>query len=236
MIGWFDGGAGASGDMLLGAFVGAGVPLEVPSESIKALDLGVTLRSEQVQRAGLDATRIHVEVPDSTVVRHLPDILELFAQLDAGVRTIATAVFERLAEAEARVHGTSIDEVHFHEVGALDSIADIVGAAACVVHLGLDRIHCSALSLGSGSTRGAHGPIPIPAPAVLEVLIGVAPMQAGPAPFESTTPTGAAVLATIVDTWCPMPSMTVTAVGKGAGGRDSDQVANVLRLVLGSPA
>ena len=215
MIGWFDGGAGASGDMLLGAFVGAGVPLEVPSASIGTLDLGVTLYSEQVQRAGLDATRIHVEVPDSTVVRHLPDILELFAQLDAGVRTIATAVFERLAEAEARVHGTSIDEVHFHEVGALDSIADIVGAAACVVHLGLDRIHCSALSLGSGSTRGAHGPIPIPAPAVLEVLTGVAPMQAGPAPFESTTPTGAAVLATIVDTWCPMPPMTVTAVGKG---------------------
>lgn len=236
MIGWFDGGAGASGDMLLGAFVGAGVPLEVPSASIGTLDLGVTLYSEQVQRAGLDATRIHVEVPDSTVVRHLPDILELFAQLDAGVRTIATAVFERLAEAEARVHGTSIDEVHFHEVGALDSIADIVGAAACVVHLGLDRIHCSALSLGSGSTRGAHGPIPIPAPAVLEVLTGVAPMQAGPAPFESTTPTGAAVLATIVDTWCPMPPMTVTTVGKGAGGRDSDQVANVLRLVLGSPA
>ena len=131
MIGWFDGGAGASGDMLLGAFVGAGVPLEVPSASIGALDLGVTLRSEQVQRAGLDATRIHVEVPDSTVVRHLPDILELFAQLDAGVRTIATAVFDRLADAEARVHGTSIDEVHFHEVGALDSIADIVGAAAC---------------------------------------------------------------------------------------------------------
>jgi uncharacterized protein (DUF111 family) len=121
-------------------------------------------------------------------------------------------------------------------VGALDSIADIVGAAACVVHLGLDRIHCSALSLGSGSTRGAHGPIPIPAPAVLELLTGVAPMQAGPAPFESTTPTGAAVLATIVDTWCPMPSMTVTAVGKGAGGQDSDQVANVLRLVLGNPA
>ena len=100
MIGWFDGGAGASGDMLLGAFVGAGVPLEVPSASIGALDLGVTLRSEQVQRAGLDATRIHVEVPDATVVRHLPDILELFAQLDAGVRTIATAVFERLADAE----------------------------------------------------------------------------------------------------------------------------------------
>ena len=236
MIGWFDGGAGASGDMLLGAFGGAGVPLEVLSASIRALDLGVTLRSEQVQRAGLDATRIHVEVPDSTVVRHLPDILALFGQLNAGVRTVATAVFERLAEAEARVHGTSIDEVHFHEVGALDSIADIVGAAACVVHLGLDRIHCSALSLGSGSTRGAHGPIPIPAPAVLEVLTGVAPMQAGPARFESTTPTGAAVLATIVDTWCPMPSMTVTAVGKGAGGRDSDQVANVLRLVLGSPA
>ena len=117
MIGWFDGGAGASGDMLLGAFVGAGVPLEVPSASIRALDLGVTLRSEQVQRAGLDATRIHVEVPDSTVVRHLPDILALFGQLNAGVRTVATAVFERLAEAEARVHDAS---------GSTDDVGDRV--------------------------------------------------------------------------------------------------------------
>ena len=235
-IGWFDGGAGASGDMLLGALVGAGVPLEVPAAPIDALDLGVTLSVEQVQRASLDAIRIHVDVPEATVVRHLPDILAMFAPLEPDVRAIATAVFERLAEAEARVHGTSIDQVHFHEVGALDSIADIVGTAAGIVHLGLDRIHCSTLSLGSGSTRGAHGPMPIPAPAVLELLTGVAPTQAGPAPFESTTPTGAAVLATIVDEWSPMPPMTVTAVGKGAGGRDSDQVANLLRLVLGDPA
>ena len=105
MIGWFDGGAGASGDMLLGAFVGAGVPLEVPLASIGALDLGVTLRSEQVRRAGLDATRIHVEVPDSTVVRHLPDILELFAQLDAGVRTIATDIFDWLKCNESELRG-----------------------------------------------------------------------------------------------------------------------------------
>ncbi|MEM8705785.1 MAG: LarC family nickel insertion protein [Actinomycetota bacterium] len=235
-IGWFDGGAGASGDMLLGALVGAGVPLDVPAAAIDALDLGVTLRAEAVQRASLGATRIHVEVPDTTVVRHLPDILALFSPLDAPVRELATAVFQRLAAAEAGVHGTTIDEVHFHEVGALDSIADIVGAAAGVVHLELDRILCSILSLGSGSIRGAHGPIPVPAPAVLELLAGGVPVQAGPAPFESTTPTGAAVLAEIVDEWCPMPAMTVTTVGKGAGGRDSTEVANVLRLVVGEPA
>ena len=127
-----------------------------------------------------------------------------------------------------------IDQVHFHEVGALDSIADVVGAAAGFAHLDLDRVWCSSLSLGSGSTRGAHGPMPIPAPAVLELLAGDIPVQAGPAPFESTTPTGAALLVTAVDQWGPLPAMQVHTVGKGAGARDSDEVANLLRLVVGA--
>ena len=236
VIGWFDGGAGASGDMLLGALIDAGVPLEVVAEAIDGLDLGIVLQPEAVQRASLGATRIHVEVPDTTVMRHLPDVVALFGMLDSAVQAIAVEVFERLAAAEAAVHRMPVEQVHFHEVGALDSIADVVGAAAGLVHLNLTRLYCSRLSLGSGSTRGAHGPIPVPAPAVLELLAGDIPVQAGPAPFESTTPTGAAVLVTVVDKWGPLPAMRVNAVGKGAGARDSDQVANLLRLVIGTEA
>lgn len=234
MIGWFDGGAGVSGDMMLGALVGAGVPLEVLAAAVDALDLGVGLRVEEVQRASLGATRVHVDVPETTVMRHLPDVVALFGGLDPAVRSMATEVFERLAAAEAAVHRMPVDQVHFHEVGALDSIADVVGAAAGIAHLGLDRLWCSPLSLGSGSTRGAHGPMPVPAPAVLELLAGDIPVQAGPASFESTTPTGAALLVTAVDQWGPLPAMRVHTVGKGAGARDSDEVANLLRLVLGT--
>lgn len=233
---WFDGGAGASGDMMLGAFVAAGVPLDVPAEAIASMDLGIVLRPEAVQRGGIGATKMHVDVPDTTVVRHLPEVLALFESLDERVRARATDVFERLAAAEAAVHQMPIEKVHFHEVGALDSIADIVGACAGLVHLSPVRVHCSTVSLGSGSTRGAHGPIPIPAPAVLELFAGGVPVQAGPASFESTTPTGAALLASMVDEWGPMPAMTVRSIGMGAGSKDSDEVANVLRLVVGDAA
>lgn len=232
-IGWFDGGAGASGDMLLGAITGAGVPMPVLQQAIDPLELGVRLRSETVQRAGLGATKVHVEVPETRTVRHLPDIAALFEALEPSLRDGALAVFERLGVAEAAVHDVSIDKVHFHEVGALDSIADVVASIAGLAHLGLDKLHCSTLSLGSGTTRGAHGPIPVPVPAVLQLMKGVAAVQAGPAPFESTTPTGAAVLATVVDEWTGMPSMTIDCVGMGAGTKDSDAIANVLRLVVG---
>jgi len=233
MIGWFDGGAGASGDMMLGALVGAGVPIEEVAAAVEALDVGVSLEVSSVQRAGLEATKVDVIAPDTRVVRHLPEVLALFEPLKANVRSLATAVFERLGEAEAAVHGIDLNEVHFHEVGALDSIADIVGSCAGIVHLGLDRIFCSTLSLGSGMTRGAHGPLPIPAPAVLELLAGAIPVTAGPASFESTTPTGAALLVSIVDEWGPMPAMQDIHVGAGAGGKDSDEVFNALRLVVG---
>ncbi len=233
VIGWFDGGAGASGDMFLGALVGAGVPLEVLSSAIDRMDLGITLRTESVQRASLGATRVHVEVPDTTVIRLLPDVVSLFASLDPSVNAVATSVFRRLAVAEAAVHQTTIDQVHFHEVGALDSIADVVGAAAGLCHLNLDWVGCSTLSLGSGSARGAHGPLPVPAPAVLALVVDGVPVQAGPASFESTTPTGAALMVEAVTQWGVMPPMTVSAVGMGAGSRDSDEVANVLRLVVG---
>jgi len=233
-IGWIDGTAGTSGDMLLGALVDAGVPLARMHEHIDRFDLGITLRTDRVSRAGLAATKIHVDVPEAKTLRHLPEIVELLSRLDGAVRDRSIATFERLARAEAKVHGTAIDEVHFHEVGALDSIADVVGACVGFDALGLDELHCSTLSLGSGTTRGAHGPIPVPAPAVLAVLDGIAPIASGPAPYESTTPTGAALLAEWVTSWGPMPSITLEGTGIGAGTKDTDAVANVCRLLIGN--
>ena len=235
MIGWFDGGAGASGDMLLGALHGAGVPLDVFTRQIERLDLGIELRAEPVRRAGLAATRVHVDVPPSRSVRRLTDVLALLAPADEPVADLVSSIFRRLAGAEAAVHGTDVADVHFHEVGALDSIADVVGAAAGLVHLGLDHIVCSPLALGSGTVRCEHGLMPVPVPAVLELVADGTPVTAGPAPFESTTPTGAAVLVTVVDEWGPLPPMTVRRTGVGAGGRDLDDHPNALRLVVGDP-
>lgn len=243
MIAWIDGSAGASGDMLLGALVGVGVPLDALTEPIESLGLDLTLDRHDVQRGGLAATKVDVVTRTGEPVgpehhhRGLGDVLAILHTLDEPLRSTAAAVFDRLARAEAEVHGIDVEEVHFHEVGALDAIADIVGVCAGFLHLcdedGVNEVVASTLSLGSGQTRGAHGPIPIPAPAVLALLQGVAPAAAGPAPFESTTPTGAALLAELVDRWGPMPEMTLESVGMGAGGRDSDLVVNAVRLVVG---
>jgi uncharacterized protein (TIGR00299 family) protein len=236
-IGWLDCRAGVSGDMLLGALVDAGAPLEVLQAAVGAVGVEpVLLRAEQVQRGGLGALRVHVEVADTAATRTWADVRALLtaAALAEPVRETALAVFARLAAAEASVHRVAAEDVHFHVVGALDAIADVVGAAAGLHALGLDALTASTVSLGSGTTRGAHGPLPVPAPAVLELLRGV-PVEAGPVPAEMTTPTGAALLATVVDGWGELPPMTVARTGSGAGGRDPAEVANVLRLVVGEP-
>ena len=238
MIGWLDCSAGASGDMLLGVLVDVGVPLAVLQDAVGALGVGLVLRAEAVSRAGLGATRVHVAVPaDDARTRTWADVRALLQAsfLAAGVRAAALAVFARLAAAEAGVHRVPIDDVHFHEVGAHDALADVVGVCAGFAHLGLDRLVASPVALGSGTTRGAHGPLPVPAPAVLALLAGV-PVHAGAALFESCTPTGAALLAELVGSWQALPSMAVDRVGVGAGGRDVEEVANVLRLVLGPAA
>ncbi len=245
MIAWIDGTAGASGDMLLGALVGVGVPIEELTGSLNRLGIDLTLAQRPVERGGIAATKVDVVRADGSPVgpephhRGLSDVVDLLDVLDEPVRARAIAVFRRLARAEATVHGIGVDEVHFHEVGALDAIADVVGVVAGFESrraragsIGLQLV-CSTLSLGSGTARAAHGPIPVPAPAVLELLTGVAPVSAGPAPFEATTPTGAALLAELVDEWGPMPAMTIERVGLGAGGRDSDAVVNAVRLVVG---
>jgi uncharacterized protein (TIGR00299 family) protein len=235
---WIDASSGASGDMLLGALVGAGVPVEVLQTAVNAVaPEPVALRVETVRRGALAATRCHVEIADSVHHRTWRDVRALLeaASLDDAVRALAIRVFERLAVAEATVHGTSADEVHFHEVGALDAIADVVGVSAGFVHLGATTVTVSPVAVGSGSVRTAHGTLPVPPPAVAELLRGV-PSYAGPAgapEMELCTPTGAALLTTLATDWGPQPAVAVDAIGVGAGGRDPEGHANVLRLFTG---
>ena len=232
---WVDASAGASGDMLLGALVGAGVPLEVVRDAVDAVaPEPVALRVEQVRRGGLAATRVHVEVADSSVHRTWHHVRELLTHgaLEPRVRDLALTTFERLAVAEAAVHGTTPDEVHFHEVGALDAIADVVGVCAGFVHLGAEAVTVSPVAVGSGTVETAHGTLPVPPPAVAELLRGV-PTLAGRVAMELCTPTGAALLTTLATAYGPQPAMTVDAIGVGAGGRDPQGHANVLRLFRG---
>src|SRR3954464_1623968 len=223
--------------MLLGALLGAGVPLPVIERAVTAVATEhVGLRVEQVSRNGFAATRCHVEVPDSSAHRTWRDVAALLesASLDEGVRARALASFRRLAEAEGRVHGTDPADVHFHEVGALDAIADVVGVCAGLEHLGLESLVSSPVAAGSGGVAGARGEIPVPPPAVAELLRG-APSSAGPGRSELCTPTGAALLTANATAYGPQPAMSVASIGVGAGGRDPDTHANVLRLFLGEP-
>jgi uncharacterized protein (TIGR00299 family) protein len=226
VIGWIDAQAGVSGDMLLGALVDAGVPLPVLQDAVAGF--GVELTATATSRASLGATKVDVQTHEDGTSRSWADVRALLTD------ATSLEVFRRLAEAEAAIHRVPVDEVHFHEVGALDALADVVGVVTGFAHLGLAELHCSTVALGSGTTRGAHGPLPVPAPAVLRLLEG-RPVHAGPSPHEATTPTGAALLATLVTHWGPLPALTICRTGMGAGGRDPAEVANVVRLVLGEP-
>jgi uncharacterized protein (TIGR00299 family) protein len=236
---WVDASSGASGDMLLGALLGAGVPLEVVSAAVDAVaPEPVALSVERVTRNGFAATRCHVEVADSATHRTWRDVRALLERSDlaAPVRDLALRTFQRLAAAEGAVHGHDPDQVHFHEVGALDAIADVVGVCAGFAHLGADRVVVSPVAVGSGTIRSAHGTLPVPPPAVAELLRG-APSYAGPptAPaMELCTPTGAALLTTLATGWGPQPPMTTGSIGVGAGGRDPEGHANVVRVLVGA--
>jgi len=227
--------------MLLGALVGAGVPLAAVQAAVDAVSPEpVALRVEAVTRNGFAATRVHVDVADSTHHRTWRDIraMLLNAPLDDAVRDLALRCFERLAVAEGTVHGHDPMQVEFHEVGALDAIADVVGTCAGFVHLAASEVVVSPVAVGSGSIRGAHGTLPVPPPAVVELLTG-APSYAGPAGAPATelcTPTGAALLTTLATAYGPQPAMTTARTGVGAGGRDPEGHANVLRLLVGAPA
>ena len=237
MIGWLDCAAGVSGDMLLGALVDVGVDLDVLQDAVDRVGVEpVRLERSTVTRAGLGACKVDVVVDESPRTRTWADVRGLLERSDLAepVRATALDVFARLAAAEAAVHRTTPDEVHFHEVGALDAVADVVGTAAGLDALGLTRLTAGPVVVGSGTTRGAHGPLPVPPPAVVALLQGV-PVQAGPVAKEMTTPTGAAVLASVVSSYGPLPPMVLRRSGSGAGGRDPHELANVLRLLVGDP-
>ena len=291
-IAWLDCSAGASGDMLLGAFIAAGADLAAINTAVAAVDPSLSVTVTQTARHQIAATKATVEVngephPENTPdaghghaaghghthaadeaaehehadaaghghghrhddagheadhvhsgpTRAWADVRRLLedAALNDAVRRRALDTFARLARAEAAAHGVEPDTVHFHEVGALDAIADIVGVAAASVSLDLDRIVVSTVVLGGGrQVRGQHGGIPIPGPAVLAILSEAqAPVTGGTAPYEMTTPTGAALLASLADEYGTLPPMRIQQTGIGAGGRDPVEVPNILRVVLG---
>jgi pyridinium-3,5-bisthiocarboxylic acid mononucleotide nickel chelatase len=238
-LAWFGCEAGASGDMFLGALVDVGAPLDVMQAAVDAVGVEhVELRAREVTRAGLAAIQVEVRTRHSDVVRTWGNIRSLLETADLAdeVRGRALDVFARLARAEAIAHRVSPEQVHFHEVGALDAIADVVGSCAGLHALGVDQAAASGVTVGSGMVRSEHGLLPVPAPAVLSLLAEAdAPIQAGPVAREMCTPTGAALLAATVTRWGGLPPMRVRATGAGAGSRDHDEVPNIMRLVLGEP-
>jgi uncharacterized protein (TIGR00299 family) protein len=254
----FDAFSGVAGNMVLGALVDLGVPRRALEEELAGLGLDFRFRITRVKRGARAARHLDVMVPTrakgSGRARYVSGNREpkpghhvhgrSFAQIRAllrkaklasPVRERALAIFEALARAEAKVHGTKLDAVHFHEVGAVDAIVDITGAAAAIEWLGVSRITCSPVGLGHGSVETAHGRLPLPAPATLELLRGI-PTEPAHVAWETVTPTGAAILRACVDSYEPLPAMRISAIGHGAGGDRAGPMPNVLRAVLGTGA
>lgn len=237
-LAYFDCIAGASGDMLLGALVDAGVSLEGLRERLAALNLPeFELSARRVVKNGFSATKVDVHTPEHHGAahhgRHLADILALLnaSSLPESVRGRAAGMFQRLAEVEAGIHGKAVEEVHLHELSGVDTIVDIVGVLTGLEMLGVERIHASPLPLGRGFIQGAHGQIPLPAPAALALLKGI-PVTGSEIDKELVTPTGAVLLTSLACGFGPIPPMTLTALGYGAGGWDLP-IPNILRLLVG---
>ncbi|QDU94409.1 nickel pincer cofactor biosynthesis protein LarC [Lignipirellula cremea] len=234
-IAYFDCMSGISGDMLLGAMVDAGVDLAEIQAGVDTLGLpDCRLTAEVVSRRGFRATHVRVEHEPEHAHRHLHHITDMIdaSTLSPARKELAKRIFTRLGESEAKVHGVDLRKVHFHEVGAVDSIADIVGAAIGLDALGVGKIYCSPIPTGSGSITIAHGMVSVPAPATAELLLGI-PLVRSEVAAELTTPTGAAIAATVADEFGPLPSMEITGIGYGAGTRNLTEQANVFRLLLG---
>jgi uncharacterized protein (TIGR00299 family) protein len=233
-IAYLDCFSGISGDMTLGALVDAGVDPGAIQGAVAGLGLPAELTFETVSRRGFRATHARVTAPVEHVHRHLHHIEKIIAAaaLEPAAAELARRIFRRLGEAEARSHGIPIEKVHFHEVGAVDSIVDIVGSAVGFTLLGVDRVCSRAVPTGSGWVQGAHGRMPVPAPATAELLKGI-PVESTTITMELTTPTGAAIVASLATQFGPMPPMTIQAIGLGAGTRDLEAQPNVLRLFVG---
>ncbi len=233
-IAYFDCIAGASGDMILGALVDVGLPLATLQARLDVLHLpDFELRERRVAKNAFTATKVDVIVADSVPERHLGDILAIVEESDLApaIKAKAIEIFKKIGTAEAGIHGTTLGEVHLHELGGVDTIVDVVGALVGLDALGVEHVVVSPIPLGRGTIRGAHGQIPLPAPATVALLKGV-PIVGSPLDVETVTPTGAALLASLGDAFGPIPPMTLETIGYGAGQRDM-AIPNVLRLLLG---
>ena len=231
---YFDLVSGASGDMILGALVDAGLPAETLSSELAKLHLDdFQLHTEKVLKNCFSATKVDVQVSDHAPERHLADLQKVVndSHLSNSVKEKANRIFYRICEAEAAIHNSDVDKVHLHEVGGVDAIVDVCGALAGMEALALERILVSPFPLGRGFVFGAHGEIPLPAPAALSLLKGC-PITGSPVEKELVTPTGAAILTEVADGYGPIPLMTLDAIGYGAGTADF-KYPNVLRLILG---
>ena len=238
---WIDASGGASGDMLLGALLDAGASLDAVAAAVGSLGVEpIEIRPHRVRRHGFRATKADVDVHDVAAPRTLGDVLDIVARaaLAPAVAAFARDAFKVLGTAEAAVHGEDVERIHLHEVGALDSLADVVGTAAALDSLGLlapdARVVVGSIALGSGSVDTAHGPLPVPVPAVLAILAGRGATVVSGGDGELCTPTGAALLATVAAEWGALPPMRIDSVGVGAGTADPPGRANVLRVILGT--
>ena len=232
---YFDCFAGASGNMILAALIGLGVDQEQLETELQKLDLAdVSLRSSIVDRSGISARHIEVIAPDQKNHRHLADVNDIIeaAELSREVKDRAVKIFTRLAEAEANVHGISVEKVHFHEVGAIDAIVDIVGACVGIDFLKIERFICSWINVGSGFVEMDHGKFPVPPPAVAKLLEGI-PIYSNEIVGELITPTGAAIISTLCESYGPLPQIKLERTAYGAGTRFYKKFPNVLRLLVG---
>jgi uncharacterized protein (TIGR00299 family) protein len=234
-LAYFDCFSGISGDMTLGALVDAGCAVEHLRAELRGLQVpGWDLTAEKVWKNGMAATYVKVKTEDQSKHRSLGAILVILekSQLSPEVRERAGAIFRKLGEAEARVHDVPLEKIHFHEVGAVDAIVDIVGACIGFETLGIEKFACSPLNVGGGTAKMAHGVLPVPAPATANLLLGK-PTYSNGVQKELVTPTGAAIVATLCDSFGPQPAMRVSAIGYGAGTADLEGQPNVVRIMIG---
>jgi uncharacterized protein (TIGR00299 family) protein len=234
MFAYFDCFSGISGDMTLGALLDLGVPLEWLEEQLRRVPLNeFDIVVSPVQRHGIQAASVQVEILDSNISRNYSDIRDLIenSPLSDTVKSMSLAIFKKLAEAEARIHNCSVDHVHFHEVGGVDALVDIVGAALGLDYLGIKHIVASPIPLGKGFVTCSHGRLPVPAPATLGILTGV-PVYGTGIPHELVTPTGAAIISSLAQRFELLPEMVIDRIGYGAGQRDLEDRPNLLRILL----
>ncbi|TCS83097.1 LarC family nickel insertion protein [Tepidibacillus fermentans] len=236
---YFDCFSGISGDMALAALIDAGANRQYIEDELKKLPIEpFTLHYNKVVKKGVTGLKLDVLLDPATEIvhhRHFVDIVQMIdqSQLPQKVKARAKKIFEKIGKAEAKVHNISLDHVHFHEVGAVDSIVDIIGVSLALEDLRIEQIYTSPIPLGSGQIKIEHGIYPIPTPATLEILKGI-PIRSSQVPYEMTTPTGAGIVAALGTDFHGYPSMTVQAIGYGAGAKDFDDRPNVLRAVIGT--